>query len=92
MTEVDKRSVDIREEDAAFVDRLVSSGAYDSAEDVISAGISALRDHEADFERWLREKVVPVAREMEAHPERGIPAAEVFAELRRRHELRLKRY
>lgn len=91
MPEIDKRTIDIHDEDVKFVDRLVSTGRYASAEDVVSAGISALRERNGDFDDWLREVVVPVAEEMAAYPERGIPAKEVFAEIRREHELRLKR-
>jgi len=91
MTDIDKRSVEIPDEDADFVDGLVSSGRYASAEEVVSAGISALRERNGDFDDWLREVALPTAEEMTAHPERGLPAEQVFSDIRREHERRLKR-
>ena len=60
----------------------MASGAYATASEVVRAGLRALQERDTVVERWLREEVVPVAAAMEADPSRGIPAEEVFAELR----------
>lgn len=39
---------------AAFVDAKIKAGAYDKPDDVVAAGLRALRDREAGLEDWLR--------------------------------------
>lgn len=78
MAAAEKRTFSLPTEQASFIDRLVASGDYASGSEVIRAGLRALQERDAAVERWLREEVVPVAREMMEHPERGIPAKEVF--------------
>lgn len=90
MTDSDNRTVSLRREDAAIVDELVSSGAYRSEEDVVSAGISALLDHEADFAEWLRKEVVPACEEMATHPDGAVSIEDAFATVREHHEERLR--
>jgi len=45
----------------------------------------------AAIERWLREEVVPTYDEIRAHPERGIPAEKIFADLRAYHNRQMKK-
>ncbi len=90
MSNVEKRTFSLPAEHAAFIDRLVSSGAYASGSEVVRAGLRALQERDAAVERWLREEVVPVYDAMKADPSRGIRAEKVFAELRARHSARLK--
>jgi antitoxin ParD1/3/4 len=47
-------------------------------------------DSDAAVQRWLREEVAPAYDAMQADPSRGIAAADVFADVRKRHALRLK--
>ena len=68
----------------------MASGAYASASEVVRAGLRALQERDAAIERWLREEVVPTAAAMQADPGRGIPADQVFAEIRALHAQRLK--
>jgi antitoxin ParD1/3/4 len=84
MPELQKRTVSLPAEHAAFIDAKVSSGAYATASEVVRAGLRALQERDEAIERWLREEVVPAYDEMMAHPERAIPAKQVFHELRQR--------
>jgi antitoxin ParD1/3/4 len=88
MPGVSKRTVSLPEEHAAYVDRLVASGAFASASEVVRAGLRALQERERAVERWLREEVAPVHDAMREDPDRGLPAAHVFDELRARHAAR----
>ncbi|MGI6245231.1 MAG: type II toxin-antitoxin system ParD family antitoxin [Pseudochelatococcus sp.] len=85
MAATEKRTFSLPSEHAAFIDRLVNSGAYASGSEVVRAGLRALQKHDAVIERWLREEVAPTYDEMKAHPERMIPADQVITELRAYH-------
>ena len=91
MTNVEKKTISLPPEHAAYVDSLVESGAYGSASEVVRAGLRALQERDAAVERWLHEEVAPVYDAMTANPERGLPAQAVFDEIRRFHAARLKR-
>lgn len=75
-------TVVLQRQEIELIDRLVASGDFASASEVVAAGLQALEDRNEEIDRWLRKEVVPVAMEMMAHPERGIPAKKVFDELR----------
>ena len=90
MGAVQKRTFSLPGEQADYIDRLVSSGAYATSSEVIRAGLRALQERDVAVERWLREEVVPVAVAMRADPDRGIPAKRVFDKIRSLHEERLK--
>ncbi len=82
MPPAEKRTFSLSADQSSYIDRLVSSGNYATASEVVRAGLRALQECDAAVEQWLREEVVSVASTMEADPSRGIPAAEVFAHLR----------
>ena len=86
----DKRTISLPSEQARYIDALVASGAYATASEVVRAGLRALQERDAAVERWLRDEVVPVAAAMQADPGRGIPAEQVFADIRALHAQRLK--
>jgi len=85
-----KRSFTLPNEQATYIDHLVESGTYASASEVVRAGIRALQERDTAVERWLREDVAQTYDAMMADPNRGIPAEQVFAEIRARHASRLK--
>jgi len=90
MANVEKRTVSLPEEHAAFIDRLVASGAYGSASEVVRAGLRALQERDAAVERWLREEVAPAYDAINADPGRALRAEDVYADIRARHAARLK--
>ena len=90
MSHVRKRTFSLPPEQADYIDRKVGTGTYASGSEVVREGLRALQERDEAIERWLREEVVPVAVELDAHPERAIPAKKVFAQLRARHAARAK--
>ena len=89
MSNVEKRTVSLPEEHAAFIDRMVASGAYASGTEVVRAGLRALQERDAAVDRWLREEVAPVYDGMQANPERARSMADAFADVRNHHARRL---
>ena len=90
MSTIEKRTISLPAEHAAFIDAKVASGDYASASEVVRAGLRALQERDAAVERWLREEVAPAYDAMKADPSRGISAADAFASVRARHAARLK--
>jgi antitoxin ParD1/3/4 len=90
MASIEKRTVSLPAELAGYIDRLVASGAYASASEVVRAGLRALQERDLAVERWLREEVAPVATAMHAESGLAIPAEELFDELRAQREARIE--
>lgn len=90
MAASEKRTFSLPREQANYIDRLVASGTYATSSEVIRAGLRALQERDMAVENWLRHDVVPVALAMQAEPERGLGADEVFNEIRALHAGRLK--
>lgn len=88
MNKIDRRTVSLPAEQGEYIDKLVDSGEYGSASEVVRAGIRALQRHDAAIEHWLRTEVADTYDRVKAGTERTIPIEEVFAELRARHEAR----
>ena len=89
MADTEKRTFSLPSEHTAFIDSLVSSGAYASGSEVVRAGLRALQERDAAVERWLCEEVAQTFDCMQADPARGVPVADAFAALRARHAARL---
>jgi antitoxin ParD1/3/4 len=87
---VRKRTFSLPSEQANFIDKKVSSGAYASASEVVRAGLRALQEQDAAFERWLREEVVPTYDAVKDGTEKLHSAKSVFAEARARYSGRRK--
>ncbi len=90
MSTVEKRTVSLPAEQAAFIDAQVASGAFASASEVVRAGLRALQERDAAVERWLRDEVAPTYDAMKADPTRALSGDEVLQRIRRRHAARLK--
>jgi antitoxin ParD1/3/4 len=90
MAPTEKRAFDLPSEQSDYIDHLVKSGIYASANHVIRAGLSAPQDQDEAIEHWLREDVAPVYDAMKENPGRAIPAETRFARLRAHHETRVK--
>ena len=88
MNKIDRRTISLPAEQAAYIDKLVDSGEYGSASEVVRAGIRALQQHDRAIEHWLRTEVVKTYDRVKAGTEQMIPIEEVFAEIRARHEAR----
>jgi antitoxin ParD1/3/4 len=65
----------------ASVDSRVASGAYESASEVLRAGLRALEREETALNELIREKVLEAMND----PSPDIPASEVFDRLRAYH-------
>ena len=86
MSSTQKRTVSLPEEHASYIDRMVASGAFASASEVVRAGLRALQEREEAVDRWLREEVAPVYDAMRDDPARALPADDVFDGIRSHHD------
>ncbi|APH72821.1 ribbon-helix-helix domain-containing protein [Aquibium oceanicum] len=84
MNKIDRVTIDLPAEQTAFIERLVESGEFDSASEVIKAGIEALQLHDREIEHWLRTEVADTFDRMQADPSRGIPLEDVIARFEKR--------
>ena len=85
MPTVERRTVSLPSDQAAFIDAKVKGGDYASASEVVRAGLRALKERDEAVERWLRDEVAARYDAMKADPYSAIPAETAFAEIRARH-------
>lgn len=76
---------------ADYVETLIASGAYASPEDVINAGLHALRSRDAEIDLWLNTEVADAYDALQANPALSVSAEEVFAGIRAEHADRMKK-
>ncbi len=62
----------------------VEAGEYNSAEDMLQAGLRSLLDRDRSLESWLREDIVAGHAEYLADPEKAMRAEDVLDHLRNR--------
>jgi antitoxin ParD1/3/4 len=85
MSSIAKRTVSLPQEHDAYIDRLVASGSFASASEVVRAGLRALQERDQAVERWLREEAASAHDAMKADPARGLSAQAVFDDIRAHH-------
>ncbi len=90
MSKIDKRTISLPAEQAAYIDEMVRSGNYASASEVVRAGLRALRERDEAVERWLRDDVAPAYDAMKADPSKAMDVEAAFARVRARHAARVK--
>lgn len=90
MNKIDRRTISLPAEQGDYIDRLVESGAYGSASEVVRAGLRALKQHDDAIEHWLRTEVVETYDRMTIDPDRGIPIEDIRKEFRTRANSRRK--
>lgn len=86
-----KRTFSLPKEQAAFIDRMVKSGSYSTASEVVRAGLRSLQERDEAVERWLREEVASSYDALQADPSRSKTAKDVFNAVRARHADRKKK-
>ncbi|MEZ5841061.1 MAG: type II toxin-antitoxin system ParD family antitoxin [Hyphomicrobiales bacterium] len=67
MSRIERRTISLPPESAAYIDELVAAGRFASVSEVVRAGLAALREREAAVERWLAAEVA--AGRLTADPE-----------------------
>ena len=82
MPAVRKLTVSLPKEHSELIDQLVESGSYESASEVVKAGLNALQEYDIAVERWLHDDVAPTCEEIAANPDRVVSADEVRESLR----------
>lgn len=90
MPSIEKRTISLPGDQAAFIDAKVKAGDYASVSEVVRAGLRALRERDDAVERWLRGEVAASYDAMKADPSRGLSIDTAFDALRERHAERLK--
>lgn len=83
-----KKTINLCASDLKRIERLIDSGFCVSTRDAVRKGLDAL---EAGIDELLRREVLPVCQEYDAHPERALPAQEVFDSIRAHHEARMRK-
>ena len=54
---MDKRTISLPNEHAAYINQKVDSGEYASASEVVRAGLRALQERDRAVENWLNNQV-----------------------------------
>jgi antitoxin ParD1/3/4 len=91
MSEALEKTISLAPAEVDRIESLVSSGVYPSASEVVHEALITLEERNSSLEDWLREEVGPVYDAYHADPSRGIPAEEVFDQLRAHHEKRTEK-
>jgi antitoxin ParD1/3/4 len=81
-----KRTFDLTEAEAAFIDRKVAAGEFRSPSAVVQDGLKDMMAYDAAVESWLKEQVVPAIRSLETNPKTGISPEEMREHARMLYE------
>lgn len=87
---IEKRIFSLPSEHMTFIDQMVTNGNYATASEVVRAGLRALQERDTSTETWLAQEVAPAYDAIKEDPDRGMPADQVFSDIRRYHAERQK--
>lgn len=87
---IEKRTVSLPTEHAAFIDQMVASGSFASASEVVRAGLRALQERNDAVERWLRDEVAATYDRVKNNPDNLLTSEQVFDAVRSHHANKLK--
>ena len=87
---IEKRTVSLPSEHAAFIDQMVASGSFASASEVVRAGLRALQERNDAVERWLRDEVAATYDRVKVDPDSLLTSEQVFDAVRSHHANKLK--
>lgn len=90
MPTIEKRTISLPSDQAAFIDAKVKAGDYASASEVVRAGLRALKERDEAVERWLHGEVAASYDAMKADPSRAVSVDDAFADVLARHAERMK--
>ncbi|WP_433850566.1 type II toxin-antitoxin system ParD family antitoxin [Brucella pseudogrignonensis] len=90
MANIEKRTISLPSEQAAFIESKIRNGDYASVSEVVRAGLRALRERDEVIERWLHNEVAGSYDAMKSDPARAITVDSAFASVRNRHAERVK--
>jgi antitoxin ParD1/3/4 len=82
---IEKRTISLPQDQAAFIDAKVSSGDYASASEVVRAGLRALKERDEAVSRWLRDEVAPAYDAIRHDPGRAVSSTSAFSDAKARH-------
>lgn len=87
---MDRRTISLPDEHAAYIDQKIESGEYSSASEVVRAGLRALQERDRAVENWLQNQVAPAYDAMIEDHTRAVPAKSVFDDIRTLHSQKTK--
>ena len=90
MSTLEKRTISLPGEQAAYIDAKVAAGDYASVSEVVRAGLRALKERDEAVERWLRDEVAPTFDALTADPSRAMNGTEIAVRLKAHHTKRLQ--
>lgn len=82
---MDKRTISLPDEHAAYINHKVDTGEYASASEVVRAGLRALQERDRAVESWLQNQVASTHDKMMDDPERAIASKSMFDDIRALH-------
>lgn len=90
MANIEKRTISLPRDQAAFIESKVKTGDYASASEVVRAGLRALRERDDAVERWLNNGVAASYDAMKSDPSRAVSVDAAFASVQHKHAERKK--
>ncbi len=90
MANIEKRTISLPSEQAAFIESKVRNGDYASVSEVVRAGIRALRERDEMIERWLHNEIAASYDAMKSDPSGAVSVDSAFASVCNRHAERMK--